>query len=135
MLNNPHLKTLNFPAGIGKGVSPPIYIHSSAEKDLVSFLDRSGNRASFAAKYKSRLQFLLNHRQNAVCHKEWFEPLKGENNTGWYSMRFNKSFGNLRILYRITDDSIILLHAFQEKKKKTDYDKAMVTAQERLKQI
>ena len=70
---------------------------------------------------------------------EWFKP-EGDIQEGGvtypvFSMRFNHNaqLGNLRILYLTDSNEIILMHAFQEKRR-NDYQHAKEVVRQRLKE-
>lgn len=59
------------------------------EIDLTNLLERSGKKADFWGKYKQRLRFLDEKKEECVLKSDWFEVLRQTD--GLYSMKFNKS--------------------------------------------
>lgn len=117
-----------------------IRAHRDYESDLIYILERSGKKADFTAKYKMRLKYLEERREQCVLKRDWFETLK---HTGsLYSIKF-KDDKNIRILFSFVEykgiSYAILLHAFEEKsgkrKSPTSYDTAIPIAQQRLKEV
>ena len=121
---------------VPQGVLQPnnIVIHQKAEEELASLVNAFDKpvRIQFRAAYDKRLEFLSQHLNFETEYTEWFEfiqpPLK--------SMRFRSlKLNNIRILYCIVNDKAFLLTAFKEKRTKSDYRRAIETAQARLKDI
>lgn len=94
--------------------------HWEFENDLKSILERSGHKADFWGKYQQRLQFLDNRQKECIIKSDWFEKLKQAD--GLYSMLFNKSQKNIRILFTFIECNklkcALLLYAFEEKDNK-----------------
>ncbi len=118
-----------------------IKTHWDFEDDLQDILERSGQKADFWGKYRQRLQF-LDDRQNAcILRSDWFEKLKQAD--GLYSMKFNKSQKNIRILFTFIEYNklkcALLLYAFEEKDDKNmsrySYSTRIPMAQKRLKEV
>jgi len=118
-----------------------IRTHFDFEADLTSMLERSGQKADFWGKYKLRLRFLDERKEKCVLKSDWFEELRQAE--GLYSMKFDKSQKNIRILFAfIACNKVkyaLLLCAFEEKdnKKKSlySYSKRIPIAQKRLKEV
>lgn len=102
-----------------------IRTHLNFESDLTNMLERSGQKADFWGKYKQRLRFLDDRKEKCILKSDWFEELKQAD--GLYSMIFDKSQKNIRILFTFIEYNkvkyALLLCAFQEKdnKKKSQY--------------
>lgn len=102
-----------------------IRTHFDFEVDLTNMLERSGQRADFWGKYKQRLRFLDERKEKCVLKSDWFEELRQAK--GLYSMIFDKSQKNIRILFAFIEYNkvkyALLLCAFEEKdnKKKSQY--------------
>lgn len=116
----------------------PNYImaHYLQMDELKELLEKSGYKEKFIRKFRMRLKFLAERRQNCFQKKDWFENLKG-NTSDVYSMKF-KGEKNIRVLFTFfsekSSDYAILLASFEEKNKK-DYIKAIGIAKERLKEL
>lgn len=120
-----------------------VYIktHYDYEGDLKNILERSGFRDDFSGKYKQRLKYLEEKKERCTQRKAWFEKLRRVNNL--YSMKFDKSQKNIRILFAFVDFDkrkyVVLLHAFEEKdnkkQSKYSYDKAIPIAIKRFKEV
>ncbi|MDD3898412.1 MAG: hypothetical protein PHE82_05640 [Syntrophomonadaceae bacterium] len=118
-----------------------IRTHWNFENDLQDILERSGHKADFWGKYKQRLQFLDDRQKECVLKSDWFEELKQAD--GLYSMKFNRSQKNIRILFAFIKYNklkcALLLYAFEEKDNKNmsrySYSTRIPLAQERLKEV
>ena len=96
-------------------------------------LERSGKKDDFTSKYKMRLKFLDERRENCVQKRDWFEVLKYGNKL--YAMKI-KDDKNIRIIFSFVEYKdikyAVLLHAFEEKtgkrKSPTSYDTAIRVA-------
>ena len=117
-----------------------IRTHWDYENDLKDILERSGKKDDFTSKYKMRLKFLDERRENCVQKRDWFEVLKYGNKL--YAMKI-KDYKNIRIIFSFVEYKdikyAVLLHAFEEKtgkrKSPTSYDTAIRVAQQRLKEV
>jgi len=115
--------------------------HWDFENDLQSILERSGHKADFWGKYKQRLQFLDDRQEKCISKYDWFEKLTQAD--GLYSMMFNKSQKNIRILFTFIEYNKIkyalLLYAFEEKDNKNmsrySYSTRIPLAQKRLQEV
>ncbi|OLN33080.1 hypothetical protein [Desulfosporosinus metallidurans] len=118
-----------------------IRTHFEFEVDLTNMLERSGQKADFWGKYKQRLRFLDERKEKCVLKSDWFEELRQAE--GLYSMIFDKSQKNIRILFAFIEYNkvkyALLLCAFEEKdnKKKSQYcySTRIPIAQKRLKEV
>lgn len=118
-----------------------IRTHFDFEVDLTDILERSGLKADFWGKYKQRLRFLDERKEKCVLKSDWFEELRQAE--GLYSMIFDKSQKNIRILFAFIEynkvKSALLLCAFEEKdnKKKSQYSYSMriPIARKRLEEV
>jgi|LSQX01.1.fsa_nt_gb hypothetical protein len=134
----PRLKIISYPSLID---SKYIKTHWDFEDDLKNILDRSGSREDFSGKYKQRLKYLEESKEQCILRKAWFENLKQENVL--YAMRFDRSQKNIRILFVFISSGnqkfAVLLHAFEEKEAKKlskhGYDKAISVAQKRYEEV
>lgn len=114
---------------------PGIMIHSDCCDELRSMLEKSGKKAQFAAAFGQRLRFLLEHREKAIQHREWFEKMKYTEDL--FAMRFMR-IDNIRIPYIIMSNGIYLLHAFKETSRGNDphsYKHSVQVARTRMKDI
>lgn len=109
-------------------------IHPDCEDELREIADKSGNLRKLRSNFKTRMQYLKVHRENAVQHDEWFEKLSHEKDL--YSLHI-ATVNNLRILYALRDDQVWLLCAFAEKDraKRASYRRYIPVAQKRLEEI
>jgi len=118
-----------------------IRAHLNFEIDLTSMLDRSGQKADFWGKYKQRLRFLDERKEKCVLKHDWFEELRQAD--GLYSMKFDKSQKNIRILFAFIEYNnvkyALLLSAFEEKDSKNksqySYSTGITIAQKRLEEV
>lgn len=109
-------------------------------KDLQEILEKSGEKNIFWAKYTQRLKYLEKEKENCIFHPDWFESL---NEMDLYSMRFNKTKSNIRIIFTFVNIKgkkyALLLYAFTEKassnSKKKSYREAIPIAYNRLKEV
>ena len=132
---------------LGKILYPEVFnmkcikTHWDFEKDLRNILERSGHKADFWGKYKQRLQFLDNRQEECILKHDWFEKLIQAE--GIYSMKFNKSQKNIRILFTFIEYNklkyALLLYAFEEKDSnkmsRYSYTTRIPLAQKRLKEV
>ena len=115
--------------------------HNNLEEDLKDILERSGFIEDFSGKYMQRLTYLEKAKEDCYKRRDWFEKLKVVKNL--YSIKFNKSQKNIRILFSFVEfrgrKYAILLHAFEEKDNKNmskySYDKATPVALKRLEEV
>lgn len=118
-----------------------ICTHFDFESDLTNLLERSGLKADFWGKYKQRLRFLDERKEKCVLKSDWFEELKQAD--GLYSMIFDKSQKNIRILFTFIRYNkvkyALLLCAFEEKdhknKSKYSYSTRIPIARKRLEEV
>jgi len=115
-----------------------ILVHQEFENDLRNILEKSGHTAEFFGKYKQRLNLLDDMQKRCILKNAGFEELRYAD--GIYSMKFNRSQKNIRILFAFLDNNCaLLLSAFEEKNnKKTSqdsYKKHIPLAQKRLKEV
>jgi len=118
-----------------------IRTHWNFENDLQDILEKSGHKADFWGKYKQRLQFLDDRQKECVLKSDWFEKLKQAD--GLYSMIFNRTQKNIRILFTFIEYNklkyALLLYAFEEKDNKNmsqySYSTRIPLAQKRLKEV
>jgi hypothetical protein len=118
-----------------------IRTHLDFEADLTNMLERSGQKADFLGKYKQRLRILDERKEKCVLKSDWFEELRQAE--GLYSMKFDKSQKNIRILFAFIEyhkvKYALLLCVFQEKDKKRrsqySYKTRIPIAQKRLKEV
>jgi len=104
-------------------------------------LERSGHKDDFRGKYRQRLQFLDNHQEKCILKSDWFEELKQAD--GLYTMKFNKSQKNIRILFTFIKYKgfkyALLLSAFEEKDNKNmshySYSAHIPLARKRIKEV
>lgn len=85
----------------------------------------------YQKKLIGNLAILEDYKEQAITLVQ-FEKLTGVDNL--YSIRYPKAKKNIRVIYTIYGDSIILLKAFLEKSD-SDYQRAIKISKERLKQL
>lgn len=118
-----------------------IKAHFNFEEDLKDLLEGSGFKEDFSGKYKARLTHLEMTKEGCTQRSAWFEKLKGVRDL--YSIRFDKSQKNIRILFAFVaykgEKFAVLLYVFEEKGNKRlskqSYDKAIPVALKRLKEV
>lgn len=118
-----------------------IRIHPGCEDDLRNLLANSGLEEDFWGKYRQRLRFLDDRREDCAAKRDWFEVLK--NTGGLYAIKFNKSEKNIRIIFTFVKcrglSFAVLLCAFAEKDRKRNsrygYATWIKVAQLRLKEV
>lgn len=118
-----------------------IRTHPDFEADLKTMLDKSGHKTDFWCKYKQRLRFLDERKAKCFLKHDWFEKLKQAD--GLYSMRFDRSEKNIRILFAFIEynnlEYALLLCAFEEKDSKNkspnSYRTWTETARKRLEEV
>ncbi len=112
-----------------------IIAHIQQIKELEKILEKSGYKKEFIKKFRNRLKFLADRKENCYQKSEWFEILKGKSQLSSMKIKRKK---NIRILFSFFRDNgkdfVILLVSFEEKRKK-DYDSQIITATERLKEL
>lgn len=118
--------------------APQILIICQDELDKL-FTDR-GPRALLKSQMEKRVKFFYDHPQNFFQSNEFFKFFTqcdvNKKQIPVYVMRFNHMtlLGNLRIFLILHEGELLLLHAFQEKKK-SDYAPAFETTKKRLKTL
>lgn len=118
-----------------------IRTHLNFEIDLIDLLERSGKKADFWGKYRQRLRFLDERKEQCVLKSDWFEELRRTD--GLYSMKFKKSQKNIRILFAFIEYNSVkyalLLYVFEEKdntnKSHYSYSAGISVAEKRLKEV
>lgn len=109
-------------------------MHIECENELRDIVQHSGNIRKLRTHFKSRLNYLREHWENAVQHDEWFEKLSHEKDL--YSLHI-ASVNNLRILYVLRGNEAWLLCCFAEKSrgKRDSYKRYIPVAQKRLNEL
>ncbi|WP_283608321.1 hypothetical protein [Faecalispora anaeroviscerum] len=113
-----------------------VYVHKECVQEILELTNRTGMESRFLKKLKEYLVRLKNDGPNAIG-QNGLENLGGNDCANMYSMHFESSNYNLRIIFSITDDGTLLLHTFYEKsgKKVTEYSSHLPVAQKRLQQM
>ena len=112
-------------------------IHDSCQSDLDKLYPTDLQQKVLKAQIKKRLEYFQSHSSDFCIDNAFFEPYKSVNDHGTqipvFVMRFNKIklLSNLRIFFVVESNEIHLIHAFQEKGKKT-YDPAYEVVKARL---
>ena len=110
-----------------------IYAISSVKKEFRKAVDEAWRENAPWQRYQKKLiadLAVLEQEKDRAIDLPQFEKLTGFDKL--YSIRHPESRKNVRVLYTIEDDTIILLTAFLEKSA-GDYQRAIETAQKRLK--
>lgn len=110
-----------------------IYALSVVWKEFQKAIDESWKDMPpkrYKRKLIADLAVLCEYKEQAIDLPQ-YEKLTDEDHL--YSIRHPKTPKNVRVIYTITEDSIIILLAAFLEKKKTDYGKAIKKARERLK--
>lgn len=118
-----------------------IKAHWEFEDDLRNILERSGSKEDISGKFKQRLKYLEEAKEQCILRKAWFEKLKQADVL--YAMRFDRSQKNIRILFSFISygkqQYAVLLHGFEEKETKKlsrfGYDKAIIVALKRYEEV
>lgn len=109
-----------------------IYAISSVKKEFRKAVDEAWREKSPWQRYQKKLiadLAVLEQEKERAIDLPQFEKLAGID--GLYSIRHPESKKNVRVLYTIEEDTVILLTAFLEKTA-GDYKRAIETAQKRL---
>lgn len=111
------------------------YAVSMFEKEFHKAVDESWKENKPFKRYQEKLVAdlaVLEMEMEKAIDMPQYEKMKGEDNL--YSIRHPESRKNVRIIYTIYEDAIIILGAFLEKNN-GDYQKAIRRAKSRLKQL
>ena len=109
------------------------YAISNVKKEFRKAVDEPWKEESPWKRYQKKLIMdlaVLEQEKERVIDLQQFEKLSGVERL--YSIRHPESRKNVRVIYTIEEDAIILLTAFLEKSS-GDYQRAINTAQKRLK--
>ena len=113
--------------------------HPACQDELCRLYPNEASQAVLRQQLARRVQHWNEDQLRAMRKTEWFKP-EGDIQEGGvtypvFSMRFNHNaqLGNLRILYLTDSNEIILMHAFQEKRR-NDYQHAKEVVRQRLKE-
>lgn len=111
------------------------YAVSMFEKEFRKAVDESWKENKPFKRYQEKLVAdlaVLEMEMEKAIDMPQYEKMKGEDDL--YSIRHPESRKNVRIIYTIYEDAIIILGAFLEKNN-GDYQKAIRRAKSRLKQL
>lgn len=111
------------------------YAVSMFEKEFHKAVDESWKENKPFKRYQEKLVAdlaVLEMEMEKAIDMPQYEKMKGEDDL--YSIRHPESRKNVRIIYTIYEDAIIILGAFLEKNN-GDYQKAIRRAKSRLKQL
>lgn len=108
-------------------------IHPNCQDELRSLYHDRGQMLVLKTQTKKRMGFQQENPSDFWKKSDWFESLGVSKGITLYAIRYNKigDLGNLRVIFTIYKGKPILLHAFQEKSAKKDYQHAMEIAIER----
>lgn len=109
-----------------------VYAISNVKKEFLKAVNDEWRDGPPWKRYQKKLMqdlAVLDQEKEGAVDFPQFEMLSGVK--GLYSIRHPETKKNLRILYTIVDDKIVLLTVFLEKTD-GDYQKAIATAQKRL---
>ncbi|MCR4442712.1 MAG: hypothetical protein QHH10_11170 [Peptococcaceae bacterium] len=133
-----NIKNIVYPEEFRSGY---IKEHWDYKKDLEDILEKSGLINSFSGVYKQRLKWLEENKEDSIKRNKWFEKLKRAPDL--YSMKFERTAKNIRILYAFVsygkEIKAVLLYPFEEKEDtkrgQKSYSCAIEIAQRRLKEV
>lgn len=109
------------------------YAVSSVRKEFIQAVNEPWKETPPWKRYQEKLIMdlaVLEQEQERAIDLPQFEKLAGVDDL--YSIRHPRSRKNVRVIYTINEDSIILLTAFLEKNN-SDYQRAIARADARLK--
>ena len=90
----------------------PVYLHPECAKELMQLLLASGSEVAFLKKLKEFLGIISSY-PNAFTNANGLEKPKGEPDI--YSMRFQLTDKNIRLLFAIQDGCLLCPIAFHER--------------------